>query len=349
MIVTPRPVRIVVIANKTWEADPLQQTLLDAKAKPGELAAIDRPYDPSVTPSSNWNEQRPRLYLRCFRLPRQEGQPEPPVTAKVMVWCLEDWMNPAAGGSNTTEKMRVLPKLFQRSHDYFGANPDVVVAFGTAALPSTVTYNGCVSIGTRVFVHDPFGELEAEKRVIRRPDGDQDPMWTDTRLNKLLTSAIGSQFFRSIPDSVRHTAEAKFLKPPVHPGDPLVVLAGHGFASVGTVNVTNYDDYVWTDPQSVAAFRAESAKCQIGSMETTHGLIRLAAEDALQAVPRFFYVSGLVNSLGYFDFETTPRSYAQNFAAAHNAGIATAWLIPALAKIIGEELAVSEASQAGPQ
>lgn len=57
-------------------------------------------------------------------------------------------------------------------------------------------------------------------------------------------------------------------------------------------------------------------------METTHSVIRLCVPS-----PRFLFVSGITNRLGYFNVEVSPRSYAQNFAASHNAGITVAWLL----------------------
>jgi len=48
----------------------------------------------------------------------------------------------------------------------------------------------------------------------------------------------------------------------------------------------------------------------------------------------FVFISGITNRLGYLYEEQVPRSVAQNFAAAHNAGIAIAWLLPLIAQIV---------------
>ena len=64
------------------------------------------------------------------------------------------------------------------------------------------------------------------------------------------------------------------------------------------------------------------------SVETTHGVIR-----SLSEAP-FLYVSGITDTEGLFDFEVTPRVYAQNHVAAHNAAIALVWLLPELLKIV---------------
>jgi len=41
----------------------------------------------------------------------------------------------------------------------------------------------------------------------------------------------------------------------------------------------------------------------------------------------FIFVSGLTDRLGYFNQDLGPRTVAQNFLAAHNAGIAVVWTL----------------------
>ena len=127
-------------------------------------------------------------------------------------------MDPKANGSNTTEKVRILPSFFKGAKDLFGGDPDVIVAFGTAGIPSSVAFNGCVAVGTRVFVHDPFKDASPKDRVINRNDGNKDRMWTHPWMDKILTSALPGTFFRNIPDTVRYAAESRFIKPPIHRG-----------------------------------------------------------------------------------------------------------------------------------
>jgi hypothetical protein len=45
----------------------------------------------------------------------------------------------------------------------------------------------------------------------------------------------------------------------------------------------------------------------------------------------FLYVSGYVNGVGQFQQQTAANTYSQNFAGAHNAGVALAWLLDVLA------------------
>jgi hypothetical protein len=315
---TGDPLKIMIVANKTWEASPLIQALFSDRSRPTGLASVARVYDPDVTPCITTGTPTPRATLAI------------PGHATIEVWCIEDWMDPGAGSSNTPEKVRVLPRFFSSSAGGPGGSPDVVLAFGTAGIPTGLPFNGCVAVGTRCFIHDPFAGKPPPARVIVRRDKRTEPMWTDSRLDTLLTSTAPADFFRRAQDAARYAAEARFVAPPIHAGAPLTVLAGNGFASLGTVNVTNYDDYVWADPAVLKAFNQGQIQNEVGSQETTHGLVRLAAEDFFGATPQFFYVSGITDSLGLFDMEVGPRQYAQNFAAAHNAGVALAWLLPEL-------------------
>lgn len=43
----------------------------------------------------------------------------------------------------------------------------------------------------------------------------------------------------------------------------------------------------------------------------------------------FVFVSALANGVGKYGKEVSPRNYAQNFAAAHNAAVALAWVVGA--------------------
>ena len=59
---------------------------------------------------------------------------------RIEVWCIQELMSPNKSGSSTEEKARVLPPIL--------ADPDIVlvIAFGTAASPTTEVLNGSVLI-----------------------------------------------------------------------------------------------------------------------------------------------------------------------------------------------------------
>ena len=288
---------IVVVANKWWEADPLVNAALHPKARPGSITDIEVVSHPVVRQACRQTpEPRIRFNMCDFA---------------VEIWCVSDLMDPDADPSSTVEKARVLPQVFTYPHRQRAI--DLVIAFGTAGFPPGFEVNGCVVIGTEVFVHNPYDRTG--------PD-----IWTDKRLDKLIPSSA-SELIGQLDRDYRFPAEGRFLLPPIAPAKPPRLLIGSDFHSLGIVNVTNYDDYIWADQQAIEAFREKAGKGRIGSIETTHGVIRF------QSGAPFIYVSGITDNIGSFDLEVAPRPYAQNFAAAHNAAVALLWMMATLTRI----------------
>jgi hypothetical protein len=316
----PEPVavplkRIVVVANKGFEADPLVHVLLSERGTPREQELGDvawRSY-----PRLRKKEQRRRQQMPPATEPLitigvpKAGRPH----ASVEIWCIEDMMNPAVSSSNTLEKARVLTNLFAT------APADFVIAFGTAAIPEPRRFNGSVVVGSKVFVHDPYAGV-----------ADSNGLWTPPQPDVVLDSpGTPAKFFRELDENARYPAEGRFLRAPVRPARPARIVAGHPFVSLGTINVNDrYDEYAWADPETLAAFRSVTqAKLHVGSLETTHGVIR----SCCGGTP-FLYVSGIANTTTQFDFETTPRVYGQNLVASHNAAVTLAWLLPQLVEVL---------------
>jgi hypothetical protein len=297
--------KILVVANKTWECDPLMGALLHEKVRPKSFERFKFYGHPFIKTDS--------------REPNPEMPVQPRVTfqikgaAEVQVWCIQDLMNPAESSSLTLEKARILPRIFQNVPD-----AAAVVAFGTAAIVDGERCNGSVVIGTRAFIVDAFDDVLSDERPDRK-------LWTSPHMEELLTSPTSEGWLKAVDTSLRAVAESRFLTAPIHPASPPLMLVGNGFTSLGIVNVVKYEDYVWADRKALETFTAICPKARIGSIETTHGLIRLQSEKP------FFFVSGITDTDGLFDFEVTPREYGQNFVAAHNAGVATVALLEALA------------------
>ena len=95
--------------------------------------------------------------------------------------------------------------------------------------------------------------------------------------------------------------------------------------ALSNVNVTDFNEYAWADPEGLRACAQAAPQQSVGSVETTHGVIRLMVPSE-----QFLFVSGMANRVGYFNMEVAPRSYAQSFAAAHNAAVSLAWIMPLL-------------------
>jgi hypothetical protein len=295
--------RVVIIANKTWEVDPLIGVLLHEKVRTTAFTKFKFTHHPVLA------------QLQSLKPPQPDPTPQPRIEFQyehlaVEVWCLQDVMNPAVSSSSSLEKANKCPRIFSWKQ----TPPEVTIAFGTAAFPPGPCCNGNVVVGTRVFVHDPY------------PDALPKTTWKPPRHDVVIDSSVPDGFFREVQESVRFAAENRFIVPPLRAATPPVILAGQGMVAMSVVNVTNYDDYVWTDREAVKAFTEHASTYELASVETTHGLIR-----SLCGKGMFFYVSGIANEQGTFDLETVPRVYAQNFVAAHNAGVTVSYLIPELA------------------
>ena len=121
----------------------------------------------------------------------------------------------------------------------------------------------------------------------------------------------------------------------MNPARKQILVAASNYTAVGVVNITNYDDYAWADEEALRAFRdackEHRERPPIGSVETTHGVIRLQSETP------FIFISGITDRIGHFNMEVGPRPYAQNFVAAHNAGVVAAWLIPRIVSYLSTE------------
>jgi len=293
--------RVMVMANKWWEADPLCWVLFHEKAHPGIFSPVK---------INNYPVQRP--FDKATEAPIQDPPAFPRITFKcrdaiVEIWCLEELMNPAENPSSAAEKARVLPKAIT-----YGAAPDLVVAFGTAGSRRDLRINGCVVVGCEVYIHDAYKSVE-----------DRTGMWTPPEADTVIESDLPAHVLPGISSMSKHSAEARFLPPPIAPANPLLLMAGNGLIAVGHVNCTNYDEYAWSPIRAVESFNERaSGMGEIGSIESTHGIIR-----SLSAAP-FLYVSGIVGTVGFFNFQVTPKVYAQNTVGSHNAGIALAWLLP---------------------
>lgn len=285
--------KVVVIANKNWEVEPLLNAVLNKKFRPSEIGLPTELNHPREIAKNEEIIIKPRAIYDV------NGN-------SVEIWCIQDLMDLMKSSSSSAEKIRILPQIFQ-------SNPDGIIAFGTAGFPGETSYNGSVVIGSHVYLHNPVGNTNP-----------QSP-WSDPQFQgKLLTSGINKDFFspKGLDQNFRNSVESRFITPPNNPGRKKIVNAALNYLALGIVNITNYDDYAWADHEGAKAIEAAAIKSPISSIETTHGLIRIQSEKP------FIFVSGITDRLGYFNMEVNPNEQAQNYVAAFNAGIATAWMLP---------------------
>jgi hypothetical protein len=103
---------------------------IQAEARPANLPAED----PNPTPRA------------VFDLPHSTAE----------LWCLSDLLEHLHDlgqyQSSTEKKALYIPKVFR------GGRPGLVIALGTAGSAETSSQNGCVVVGTKIFLHDPNGD-----------------------------------------------------------------------------------------------------------------------------------------------------------------------------------------------
>jgi hypothetical protein len=58
------------------------------------------------------------------------------------------------------------------------------------------------------------------------------------------------------------------------------------------------------------------------------------ASSAFLGSDRFLFISGITDWVGHFADEVGPREYAQNSVALHNAGVALAWMLPNIDRLL---------------
>jgi hypothetical protein len=298
--------RVLVIANKWWECEPLMFVLLHDNARPSQALGWPDPLNyPRPRPDQN-------------PLPAENPNPVPCAVfhlarVDVEIWCISDLMEHLPDRpqfqSSSEVKMRYMHRIFEA-----GSAPSLVIGFGTAGLPDTNSENGSVAVGTGVFMHNahPNGE---------NPDSN----WSGGPFDTLLTSSLDPSLFdaiTTIETSPRPSVMGRFVVPPLNPAAYGKLLARCDMVALGTVNVTDYREYGPTGRAALDAFTQQYNISLARSLETTHGLIRVSSDAP------FLFVSALPNRADHFADEVDPRPYAQNTAAAHNGGIVVAWMLP---------------------
>lgn len=133
--------RVLIIANKSWEAEPILNALLNVKFRPAGLTnpdTLDYPRKKNqgeAFPNATWNIDDKRVEL----------------------WCVEHIMTPCPDiktfpgyYSSSAQKNIDLPKIFNYSTDEIS----LVIAFGTAGYPVGISKNGSIIIGSNVFIYN---------------------------------------------------------------------------------------------------------------------------------------------------------------------------------------------------
>lgn len=302
--------KVSIVVNKNWEVEPVLASMCSYEFRPSNLpfpevlkSNKDKTYRVKNISNPKYDTTSARAVFRFYEMAVSDEKPE--VVMEVTVWCIQDFMKPNKNTSSSEEKNRFLPALLS------AADADLVIAVGTAGYLADVSYAGCVVVGGRFFVHDGH------------PSEDENP---DSRMrseefDKILPVTFNAEIFGLIDADFKRKVESRFLKVPINPCVRTACLASKYYTAVGTVNVTDYSEYAWKDHETIDAMRRIDKKLPIGSMETTHGIIRINSD-----APTIF-VSAITDREGHFDLEVTP---GQNYTASFNAGIVLSHLIVSL-------------------
>lgn len=294
--------RIVVVVNKWWECTPVLSTLLNPTALP---ANFPWPLLAASAPAPAPQQPAPSALPRAIF---------PFDSISVELWCISDLLmqTTSARQSSSEDKAKFLPHIFN-----FGSTPDLVISISTASSMDTVTpLNGCVFVGTKVFLHDGH------------PATDPNPnsqWWPSGLFDKVIESALPETVFDALFDAVPPSVVAGFTTLRNVPAPRLALTPSYGNTALATVNVTNPADYSTADPATVAAFKATNDASATGvSVDTTHAVVSAACSSP------FLFISPIVNRLTMYGVETFPNVFAQNTAGSQNAGVVLAWLLTSI-------------------
>lgn len=292
--------RVLIIVNKWWECEPLMAVLLNDAARPYEDLRWPFPlHHPHKRPS----KENARVKHVAQTTPRAVFTLNH-ISAEI--WCisdlLEDLSQERKDQSSSARKVERIPHVFA------GTEPSLVVAVGTAGYPGSTIENGSVAVGTRVFIHNA------------KPDN-EDSDWNSGPFDRILDSALSQERFKEMT-RLGEDVPKKFMVAPLNAASSARLIASYDDVSLGAANVTEINDYDHADKSTLESFSQYAEISSASSLETTHGLIRAHSEAP------FMFVSGIVDRVGHFGEDVSPRKYAQNAMGAHNAGIVVAWMLP---------------------
>lgn len=284
--------KITVVVNKAWEYEPffnaITNSVLRAKGLPDptDIAEVSEPM------------KIPRAKMSLMNI-------------DVVFRCVQNMMDPNVNKSNSEAKMVHMPGYLATD------NADLIISVSTAestpelanilARSKDASINGSVIIGNRFFMSDqravegdhPESNLEVKKYV----------QYSDERFAILYRkiNAVSSQVVKNFIPQKNAPAPKMFL----HASDEL--------ASVGVVNIVHYENYPKADENSLKEFRKSGIADMPACLETTHGIVSMAANpDGMPPIPVIF-VSPITDRYLHFSSDVDD---VQNYVAAFNSGIA---------------------------
>jgi hypothetical protein len=305
--------KIVVLANKWWECEAMLTAMVNANAFPPALSdgSISSPwFDSLSSPRSQATDANNATSRAVFSYTQKNT-----VLFTVEVWCVSDLLEKTdpSTSSSSAKAAHLKEKLFKPGT----VLPDLVIAVGTAGTATELpNRTGGVAVGGQVFLHNAH--------LPNTQDANPKSTWSDPLQETLITPSIDKLFFKQIAAFDSASALLHFLPLKRNPSSSPVITTGREDVALGTLNVTDYNEYKFKDPETVASYLAQRHHAIPVSLETTHGLIRLGCDPA-----PFIFVTGITDSFLHFDEQVGVPALAdsQNFAAAYNTGITVRYML----------------------
>ena len=228
---------------------------------------------------------------------------------KVREFCISYLFKSGESTSNSEVKQMLLQNLIKDE------NPDYIISVSTTETTTkcqggdsdTHTKNGCVFMGCNFFAKDcrEFDPTTESHLNFKEP-------WF--RANGPLIS----DFYNFIP------ANQGFLKDgmmpvPNYPAPDLTVYSEDDYVSLGVINVMHYDCYPKADAATYSDFLSSSYGGYPVGLETTHAMVKMAAEATNQAPVLF--VSPIVDRYEKFNDDVGKSWDEQNFISSYNSAI----------------------------
>ena len=183
-------------------------------------------------------------------------------------------------------------------------------------------------MGGQVFLHNAH--------LPNTQDANPKSTWSDPLQETLITPSIDKLFFKQIAAFDSASALLHFLPLKRNPSSSPVITTGREDVALGTLNVTDYNEYKFKDPETVASYLAQRHHAIPVSLETTHGLIRLGCDPA-----PFIFVTGITDSFLHFDEQVGVPALAdsQNFRRRvqhwNHSALHVGWLYEENAELVG--------------
>lgn len=306
--------RIVIIANKTWEVEPITYVLTSSffskmSIFPDSIIIPARHGNGMVKPTIVWEISSDLV---------------------IEVWCLQKIMSVVANPheyeqhySSSAEKFSQIPKILQ----YSGVPPTLIIAFASGSYPSEFSRNGSLMIGSDCFIQH-----------VRGDGSNPASNWRHDEMGKHLTSAISADFFDAMNLQLltlasRSFFERRILKPPVLPGNENLVIAQKDLLALSNINMINSADYSAAYQSALPLLKKSGLVQKLGVVDTTIGIIRVCVGET-----PFFFIAPITDRAGYYDIEVGPKDIAQNFTACFNGAVMISWLVPFLMKYFHGQL-----------